>query len=108
MRAAPAQLPTPQTPREDKTSTSPACAGPPLGAARVMGATPIVRRLREEDLAEADRIFRTAFGTFLGLPDPSSFAGDADWVRSRFADDPEAAFAAELDGRLVGSNFAVA
>jgi GNAT superfamily N-acetyltransferase len=67
---------------------------------------PVVRNLREEDLETADRIFRLAFGTFIGLPDPLAFAGDADYVRSRFAVDPEAAFGAEIDGELVGTNFA--
>ena len=65
----------------------------------------MVRPLREGDLAEADRIMRLAFGTFLGLPDPAGFMGDADYVRSRWAADPAAALAAEADGRLVGSNF---
>jgi GNAT superfamily N-acetyltransferase len=64
-----------------------------------------VRSLREAELGEADRIMRLAFGTFLGLPDPTAFMGDADYVRSRFAADPTAALAAELDGRLVGTNF---
>jgi predicted N-acetyltransferase YhbS len=68
--------------------------------------TPTIRPLRAADLAEADRIFRLAFGTFVGLPDPLTFAGDSDWTRTRFAADPAAAFAAELDGRLAGSNFA--
>jgi predicted N-acetyltransferase YhbS len=70
--------------------------------------TPTIRPLRPTDLAEADRIFRLAFGTFVGLPDPLTFAGDSDWTRSRFASDPDAAFAAEVDGRLAGSNFATA
>lgn len=70
--------------------------------------TPTIRALREDELAEADRIFRLAFGTFVGLPDPLTFAGDADWTRTRFRSDPAAAFAAELDGRLAGSNFATA
>jgi len=64
-----------------------------------------IRRLTERDLDEADRIFRLAFGTFLGLPDPLQFAGDSDWTRTRFRTDPEAPLGAELDGRLVGSNF---
>jgi predicted N-acetyltransferase YhbS len=68
--------------------------------------TPTIRPLRPADLPEADRIFRLAFGTFVGLPDPLTFAGDSDWTRTRFAADPAAAFAAELDGRLAGSNFA--
>ena len=74
----------------------------PRGAAEQVS----VRPLREEELDEADRIFRLAFGTFLGLPDPSAFMGDAGFVRTRWRADPGAAFAAELDGELVGSNFA--
>jgi GNAT superfamily N-acetyltransferase len=65
----------------------------------------VVRRLEEGELAEADRIMRVAFGTFLGLPDPMAFMGDADYVRTRWAADPTVALAAELDGRLVGTNF---
>ena len=65
----------------------------------------VVRPLAEGDLAEADRIFRVAFGTFLGAPDPEHFFGDADYVRTRWLADPRAAFGAERGGRLVGSNF---
>ena len=65
-----------------------------------------VRQLRETDLDEADRIFRLAFGTFIGLPDPSQFAGDADVVRSRWIADPSATFGAYSNERLIGSNFA--
>jgi GNAT superfamily N-acetyltransferase len=65
-----------------------------------------VRPLRERDLEDADRIFRLAFGTFLRLPDPLAFAGDSDYVRTRFRATPQGAFAAEVDGELVGSNFA--
>ena len=43
-----------------------------------------VHKLEQEDLPEADRILRLAFGTFLGLPDPASFIGDADYVRGRW------------------------
>jgi GNAT superfamily N-acetyltransferase len=64
-----------------------------------------VRPLQEADLAEADRIMRLAFGTFLGVPDPAGFMGDADYVRTRWAADPTAALAAEADGRLLGTNF---
>jgi GNAT superfamily N-acetyltransferase len=64
-----------------------------------------VRPLAERDLAEADRIMRLAFGTFLGLPDPAGFMGDADYVRTRWAADPTCALAAEVSGRLVGTNF---
>lgn len=69
-----------------------------------MGAV-IVRQLEERDLDEADRIFRLAFGTFNGLPDPATYAGDADFVRSRWRADPAAALGAEIDGKLAGSNF---
>jgi N-acetylglutamate synthase-like GNAT family acetyltransferase len=47
-----------------------------------------------------------AFGTFLGVPEPESFLGDADYVKTRWKAHPEAFFAAEIDGELVGSNFA--
>jgi GNAT superfamily N-acetyltransferase len=65
-----------------------------------------IRPLKENELEEADRIFRLAFGTFLGLPDPLMFLGDGDYVRTRWQADPASAFAAEADGELVGSNFA--
>ena len=39
--------------------------------------TVTIRSLQESDLAEANTIFRLAFGTFLGLPDPQQFAADS-------------------------------
>jgi GNAT superfamily N-acetyltransferase len=68
----------------------------------------VVRQLAESDLPEADRIFRLAFGTFLGLPEPLQFGGDGDYVRTRWRARPEGALAAEVDGALAGSNFAFA
>jgi GNAT superfamily N-acetyltransferase len=65
-----------------------------------------VRPLRADELGEADQVMRIAFGTFLGLPEPLSFMGDAAYVRPRWHQDPSAAFAAEVDGRLAGTNFA--
>jgi predicted N-acetyltransferase YhbS len=65
----------------------------------------VVRPMRESDVVEADRVFRLAFGTFIGLPNPADFAGDADYVRSRFAAFPDRAFVAERDGQVVGSAF---
>ena len=65
-----------------------------------------VRPLHQTDLAAADHIMRLAFGTFLGLPDPAAFLGDAGYVRTRWRADPSAAFGAEAAGTLVGSNFA--
>jgi GNAT superfamily N-acetyltransferase len=67
----------------------------------------IVRPMQEEDLDEADRIMRLAFGTFLGMPEPLNFNGDADVVHTRYCADPPAALAAEVDGKIVGSNFAL-
>jgi len=43
-----------------------------------------IRPLQESDLPKADRIPRLAFGTFVGSPDPMTFFGDADVVRTRF------------------------
>ncbi len=65
-----------------------------------------VRNLQERDLAAADRVMRLAFGTYLGMPEPAAFMGDAQYVATRWRTDPRAAFAAEIDGELVGSNFA--
>jgi GNAT superfamily N-acetyltransferase len=65
-----------------------------------------IENLQEQDLAEADHIFRLAFGTFIGVPDPASFHQGADYVRTRWKADPAAAFAAKIQGRLVGTNFA--
>ena len=64
-----------------------------------------MRPLTEPDLPLADRIFRLAFGTFNGLQDPLRFGGDLDKIRTRWLADPGAAFGAEVDGALVGSNF---
>ena len=66
----------------------------------------VVRQLCETDLVEADRVMRVAFGTFFGLPDPINFMGDAGYVQSRWRKDPRAAFAADVDEKLVGSSFA--
>lgn len=65
-----------------------------------------VRPLRESDLAAADQIMRIAFGTYLGAPDPVTVFGDADYVKTRYLASPDCAWAAEIDGEIVGSNFA--
>ena len=54
----------------------------------------LVRPLVDGDLDEADRIFRVAFGTFLGVPEPERFFGDVDMVRTRWRAHPGAALAA--------------
>lgn len=67
-----------------------------------------IRLLEEDDLPPADRMFRFAFGTFLGLPDPMTFSGDADYVKTRFLADPTSTLAAEsTNGQLVGFNFVI-
>lgn len=63
----------------------------------------VIRPLRESEVDEADRVMRLAFGTFLGAPDPAAVFGDAEMVRTRFAAEPSWAYAAEIDGELVGS-----
>lgn len=65
-----------------------------------------IRLLQEHELSTADRLFRLAFGTFIGLPQPTDFGGDANYIQPRWNIDPTAAFAAEIDGNLVGSNIA--
>ena len=69
------------------------------------GTPVIIRTLTEKDLPDADRIFRLAFGTWHGLPEPLNFGGDANFCRTRWFIDPSATFAAEVNGELVGSNF---
>jgi len=65
-----------------------------------------IRPLEEHELPAADHIFRLAFGTFVGLPDPQQFSGDCAYVRTRWLADPQSTFAAVSDNDLLGSNFA--
>ncbi|HTV88368.1 MAG TPA: GNAT family N-acetyltransferase [Stellaceae bacterium] len=65
-----------------------------------------IRPLATRDLAEVQRVIRVAFGTFLGVPDPEKFLGDLDYAAGRFGAEHVAAFVAEEDGVLLGSNFA--
>ncbi len=76
----------------------------PPAAERRSGVAPVsVRPLGESDLDRADEICRAAFGAFLGASDPF---GTVDYVRTRWAAHPRAAFAATVEGELAGSNFA--
>jgi GNAT superfamily N-acetyltransferase len=59
----------------------------------------------QADVDEADRVFRLAFGTALGLPDPLAFGAGAELVRTRWATDPASAFKATVEDRLVGCAF---
>ena len=65
-----------------------------------------IRPMLEADLVEARRIFRIAFGTFLGVPNPEDFWADREYVFTRWRADPDGALIAELAGSLAGSNFA--
>ncbi len=67
---------------------------------------PDIRPLAADDLPAAQRIFRVAFGTFLGAPDPETWWSDRDYAHGRFGAEHVASFAAEQDGAFVGSNFA--
>ncbi len=70
-----------------------------------MPASPIkVGPLKQSELQEADRIFRVAFGTFIGLPHPSEFMGDRDLLISRWHAPNVTTLAARDNGRLIGSN----
>jgi len=60
--------------------------------------------LKESELQEADRIFRLAFGTFIGLPNPAEFAGDRQMLLSRWRAPHARILAAREGGRLIGSN----
>ena len=66
----------------------------------------LIRPLVASDLDAADRIVRVAFGTFLGLPNPAAFMGDANYAHTRWKADPAAALGAEHDAKLIASNFA--
>lgn len=57
------------------------------------------------DEAAAERIFRTAFGRWLGAPDPAQFFADRDYVRARRAAPHVVSLAAHRERELVGSNF---
>lgn len=63
-----------------------------------------IGRLRESDVDRADAIFRTAFGTFLGVPEPSKTFGDGQLFRTRWSAPNTEVLAAWDDGVLVGTN----
>jgi GNAT superfamily N-acetyltransferase len=69
------------------------------------GSIPVkIGRLKKTEWKEADRIFRLAFGTFLGMSNPSDFASDRDMLISRCQARHVKALAARENGRLIGSN----
>jgi N-acetylglutamate synthase-like GNAT family acetyltransferase len=66
----------------------------------------LVRGMEASDLATARSIMRIAFGTFIGVPDPNSFAADKEYIATRWKANPESALVAEANGAVIGSNFA--
>jgi len=60
--------------------------------------------LRKNEAVEADRIVRVAFGTFLGVPDPTSFMSDRDFMTPRLRSRHVKVIAAREGGRLIGTN----
>lgn len=60
--------------------------------------------LKENEIQEADRVVRLAFGTFLGLPNPLDFMGDRNFMTPRWRSPHVKVIAAREGGRLIGSN----
>jgi GNAT superfamily N-acetyltransferase len=79
---------------------------PPTEPSRDPGGEVSIGPLSPDGVDAADRVTRVAFGTFLGAAEPVAVFGDMEHVRSRFAADPNRAFAAHLAGEVVGSIFA--
>jgi predicted N-acetyltransferase YhbS len=65
-----------------------------------------IRPMAAKDAADADVIFRLAFGKEFGLADPLSFRGDARVVSNRFRMYPDGCVIAEADGRVIGFSVA--
>src|ERR1700733_3408572 len=63
-----------------------------------------VSLLKEGEVDEAARIFRVAFGTFLGMPDPLEFMGDRNLIAPRFHSPHVKVLAARDGARLIGTN----
>jgi predicted N-acetyltransferase YhbS len=66
----------------------------------------LIRPMAEADRAAGRRILCSAFGTFLGVPDLESFWTDRDYVFGRYGAEHVKSYAAEMDGAVVGANFA--
>jgi GNAT superfamily N-acetyltransferase len=62
--------------------------------------------LKHNEIEEAGRIVRLAFGTFLGLPNPLDFMGDRNFIAPRWRSANVKVIAAHEGGRLIGSNVA--
>ena len=65
-----------------------------------------LRPMEPSDIAEAERVFRLAFGTWFGVPDPMQFRGDAMLFAPRLWSYPDGGTLACRDGRIVALCFA--
>ena len=63
-----------------------------------------IRELKAEELDEAERIVRLAFGTFLQITDPLANPTESQGIAHRFRNNSRNVLAAELDGKLAGTN----
>ena len=63
-----------------------------------------VALIKRSEVEEADRIVRLAFGTFLGVPNPSDFMGDRNFMTPRWHSPNVKVFAAREGNRLIGTN----
>ena len=63
----------------------------------------LIRPMTADDLDAAAHVWRLAFGTHFGAPEPARFRSEMRIVETRFATDPKMAFVAEQDGRILGS-----
>jgi hypothetical protein len=52
------------------------------------GESVLICSMQQGDLDAADYVTRLAFGTFLGMPDPLQFMGDASYIHTRWKADP--------------------
>ena len=66
----------------------------------------VVRKMRNEDVPVAEKIFRLAFGSEFGLADPMSFRGDAGVVAFRHTIYPDGGVVAEVEGNVTGFSIA--
>jgi ribosomal protein S18 acetylase RimI-like enzyme len=65
----------------------------------------MIRPMTADDVPEAHRIFRHAFGTHLGADDLRTFRADIGMIALRQRAYPDLVWVAEIDGRLAGSVF---
>ncbi|MDA4112328.1 MAG: GNAT family N-acetyltransferase [Thaumarchaeota archaeon] len=74
------------------------------GNTRKLSDRVIIRELKENELGEAEMIVHLAFGTFLHIPDAIQNPAEKRLLTHRWRRNPEDIIAAELDGKLVGTN----